>query len=401
MKVKGENVVDGKVELDYGVAKSAAAGVNLYDITTNADRVVVDDGTNAVAGATKANADISGKAADGITYTITMTKGDVTRTETVKVTIKEARTDTSITGVTIKGVEAELVSGKTDEYTVTIPTANNDAVTPQLVVGTQSGNLVSAIADGTTAITDLNKDVSKMDAADGKKALGKSGDFTFTITAESGATKLYKVAVTLKTAATLTKVEKQDAPAAPAGTAIAGTLAANNIVLTIPAGAEIKAVADVATYLKFTADTNAKATVTDVTGDKITVVASNDGGTFTEDTTYTITWKTETVTLSPEFTPNTTAGSKVTANVKGIIIDVNTAGTVDLTSVVDFDASGAATAPTVTCTYTFKDDNSDASNITYKDENRIVVVTAVAKTAAGVTVATESIELPITVETIA
>ena len=196
-------------------------------------------------------------------------------------------------------------------------------------------------------------------------------------------------------------MEKQDAPAAPAGTAIAGTLAANNIVLTIPAGAEIKAVADVATYLKFTADTNAKATVTDVTGDKITVVASNDGGTFTEDTTYTITWKTETVTLSPEFTPNTTAGSKVTANVKGIIIDVNTAGTVDLTSVVDFDASGAATAPTVTCTYTFKDDNSDASNITYKDENRIVVVTAVAKTAAGVTVATESIELPITVETIA
>ena len=330
-----------------------------------------------------------------------MTKGDVTRTETVKVTIKEARTDTSITGVTIKGVEAELVSGKTDEYTVTIPTAHNDAVTPQLVVGTQSGNLVSAIADGTTAITDLNKDVSKMDAADGKKALGKSGDFTFTITAESGATKLYKVAVTLKTAATLTKVEKQDTPAAPAGTAIAGTLAANNIVLTIPAGAEIKAVADVATYLKFTADTNAKATVTDVTGDKITVVASNDGGTFTEDTTYTITWKTETVTLSPEFTPNTTAGSKVTANVKGIIIDVNTAGTVDLTSVVDFDASGAATAPTVTCTYTFKDDNSDASNITYKDENRIVVVTAVAKTAAGVTVATESIELPITVETIA
>ncbi|MDE7011554.1 MAG: hypothetical protein K2O93_10100, partial [Oscillospiraceae bacterium] len=400
MKVKGVDVVDGKVELDYGVAKDSATTPKTYEITTNADRVVVDDGDTAAVGAAKDGVDLSDKADDGITYTITMTKGDVTRTETVKVTIKEARDDVSISSVTVKGVEAKLKTGSTKDYEVSLTSDQAaSATTEQLVVGLNNGNAVSAIANktGGVNITGLNTNVNKMTETEGKAPLAATGDFQFTITAEDGTTtETYTVAVTVGTkvtAPTLAKTAKSN---------LTGNGSTAPYKLTVPGGVDLSAAGvTLADYLTITDGGDTATNTAVVEGDTIKITSSKDGK---ETVVTTVTWENETITIAPTFNGTKPAGV-TSAGIKKIVLDQTKTAPITIQ-----DANGIITGwtknPTTTLatlaanaevSYTIDDATVTALDPTLHD-GKTLVVDAVWKTDAGAVAAELSLSILISVE---
>ena len=186
-------------------SSSDSARVTLTSTRANSSDVVAtgtvnQSGTVEFTLVSSTGSSISGSATDKIssgTYTLYATAGGETVTYTLTITVGDASSDATLSGVTVKGVDATRGSGSGE--------SDSDPIiySVELTYNQANGNAVQAVietADANAAIGTITDNSTGIDTTDYETEEGalSAGNFTFDVTAEDGETKLYyQVDITL------------------------------------------------------------------------------------------------------------------------------------------------------------------------------------------------------------